>query len=325
MRRRPIPDQPLRARWDPTDDSGRQRSDRDAVSTRKKQSAVGRFVTTYGWRAYAIPMLVILTIVLLVFTVRDTGDDDSSAPITPDPMSRNANVTTQTRAIGAPTGDGQGVDLAAAVLPEGGHFTVDGKKTFHVVPGTTAQVGSGGQVYTYTVEVEDGLTPADYGGDRVFGRMVDATLANQRSWIGDGKVSFRRIDRGEPDLRISLTSSATTRELCGYQVQAETSCFYPPMERVTINEARWVRGATSYQGDDVAYRQYLVNHETGHGIGYEKHVPCPANGALAPVMMQQSYGTSNSGLILLDPDISQADRSFVCKPNPWPFPERSST
>lgn len=283
------------------------------------QSAVGRFVATYGWRAYAIPVLVVLTIVLLVFTVRDSGNDNSGAPASPDPTSRNANVTSQTRPVGAPTAAVSEAAVAAEALPEGGPFTVDGKKSFHMVPGTTEQVGRGGQLYTYSVEVEDGLSPSDFGGDRVFAKMVDATLANQRSWIGDSNVSFRRIDRGDPNLRISLASSGTTRELCGYQVQLETSCFYPPNERVLINEARWVRGARPYEGDDVAYRQYLVNHEVGHGIGYEQHVGCPANGVPAPVMMQQTYGLANSEVLALDPDL-HADPAFRCTPNPWPFP-----
>ncbi|MGC4933707.1 DUF3152 domain-containing protein [Gordonia sp. DT30] len=319
-----MPDQPLRARWDPTDDNGRQRSDRDAAAPRKKQSALGRFVTTYGWRAYAIPVLVVLTIVLLVYTVRDGGTENTGAPITPSPSSRNVGVTKETRPIGAPTGDIQAAQLTEAALPGGGGFTTAGRKTYHVVAGTTPRVGGGGQVYTYTVEAENGLVPSEYGSDQAFAKMVDATLANRKSWIGDGKVSFQRIDRGEPNLRISLTSTDTTRELCGYQIRLETSCFYPPDERVILNEARWVRGALSYQGDDVSYRQYLVNHEVGHGIGYEHHEPCPANGAPAPIMMQQSFGVSNSQIMALDPDV-RANPSLVCKPNPWPFPDRTSS
>lgn len=285
---------------------------------------MGRFVATYGWRAYAIPVLVVLTIILLVFTLRDgSSTSASSEPVAPDTSSRNVNVTKETKPIGAPTGNIAEAQLTAGVLPAGGAFTVTGRKTFRVVPGTTKQVGRGGQVYTYTVEVENGLNPADYVSDRAFAKMVDATLSNQKSWIGDGKVSFRRIDSGEPDLRISLTSTATTKELCGYQIKLETSCFYPPVKRVTLNEARWVRGAISYEGDDVAYRQYLINHETGHGIGYEHHVPCPANGAAAPIMMQQSFGTANSQIMALDPDI-KANAAYVCKPNPWPFPTNAT-
>ena len=321
-RSRPLPDQPLRARWDPTDDNGRTRVDRDAQPERKKQSSLGRFVSTYGWRAYAIPVLIILTIVLIVVTVRDDGStaDASSSDVTP-AAQRNTDVTKETTPVGAPTASITDVSLPAGTLPDGGPYTQQGKKTFHAVPGTSKQIGTGPQVYTYTVEVEDGVAPSDFGGDRTFGKMVDATLANSRSWIGDGKVSFRRIDSGDPDLRISLSSAGTARELCGYQIKLETSCFYPPDKRVTVNEARWVRGALSYEGDDVAYRQYLINHEVGHGIGYEHHDPCKHNGALAPVMMQQSFGVANSQIMALDPDM-QADKALVCKPNPWPFPDK---
>lgn len=321
-RSRPLPDQPLRARWDPTDDNGRARVDRDAQPERKKQSSLGRFVSTYGWRAYAIPVLIILTIVLIVVTVRDDGStaDASSSDVTP-AAQRNTDVTKETTPVGAPTASITDVSLPAGTLPDGGPYTQQGKKTFHAVPGASKQIGTGPQVYTYTVEVEDGVAPSDFGGDRTFGKMVDATLANSRSWIGDGKVSFRRIDSGDPDLRISLSSAGTARELCGYQIKLETSCFYPPDKRVTVNEARWVRGALSYEGDDVAYRQYLINHEVGHGIGYEHHEPCKHNGALAPVMMQQSFGVANSQIMALDPDM-QADKALVCKPNPWPFPDK---
>ncbi|GAC66613.1 DUF3152 domain-containing protein [Gordonia soli] len=321
-RSRPRPDQPLRARWDPTDDSGRQRVDREGQPERKKQSALGRFVSTYGWRAYAIPVLIVLTIVLIIVTVRDGGTNSASAAdATPDAASRNTDVSKETAPVGAPTGQIQEAALPAGSLPPGGPYTGKGRESYRVVRGDGRKVGTGPQEYTYTVEVENGLNPQDYGGDPTFAKMVDSTLANPRGWIGDGKVSFRRIDSGEPDLRISLTSPGTTRELCGYQIKLETSCFYPPDRRVTLNEARWVRGALSYQGDDLLYRQYLINHETGHGIGYEAHEPCRENGALAPVMMQQSFGVANSEIMALDPQM-KANRALACTPNPWPFPSR---
>ncbi|MGV9711771.1 DUF3152 domain-containing protein [Gordonia sp. NPDC003424] len=323
IRTRPRPDQPLRARWDPTDDNGRPRVDRDAQPERKKRSALGRFVSTYGWRAYAIPVLVVLTIVLIAMTIRG-GNDSAFVPaadVKPDSETRNTDVSKETKPIGAPSVAVQAASLPAGTLPAGGPYTQEGKEVYHVVPGTTKQVGTGKQVYTYTVEVENGLASTDFGSDRTFAKMVDATLANPRSWIGGGQVAFRRIDSGEPDLRITLASPHTARELCGYQIQLETSCFYPPEERVTLNEARWVRGAQSYQGDDLLYRQYLINHETGHGIGYEHHEPCKADGALAPVMMQQSFGVANSQIMALDPDM-QANAAYVCKPNPWPFPSK---
>ncbi|EGD55239.1 DUF3152 domain-containing protein [Gordonia neofelifaecis] len=314
--RRPRPDQPLRARWDPIADSGRARSER---VERRKRSAVGRFVSTYGWRAYAIPVLAVLTVVLLVMTVRGGGDTSADESATTGDDVRNTNVQDETTPIGAPTGQIQEAALPAGALPAGGPYTRKGDQTYRVVRGTGAKVGTAKQVYTYTVETERGLTPQDYGGDQAFAKLVDTTLSNKKSWIGDGRVAFRRIDAGEPDLRISLSSTDTARELCGYQIKLETSCFYPPDKRVVINEARWVRGAQAFEGDDLTYRQYLINHETGHGIGYEKHQPCKENGALAPIMMQQTFGTANAQIMALDPEM-QADRSLVCRPNAWPFP-----
>ncbi|WP_253662801.1 DUF3152 domain-containing protein [Williamsia maris] len=318
-RTRPGDDQPLRAHWDPTAaDVGRAPMPRPE---RKTQSALGRFLHTYGWRAYAIPVLVVLTVLLIVATVRDSESPTPASQTTPGTGVRNTNVNAATTAIGAPTGGATATVLPAGQLPAGGPFTEVGRKSWRTIPGTTGVVGNASRVYTYTVEAENGLVPQDYGSDAIFAKLVDATLANPKSWTGDGKVAFRRIASGNPDFRISLTSTGTTRELCGYQIKLESSCYYPPEARVTLNEARWVRGAVAYQGDDLLYRQYQINHEVGHAIGYEQHEPCEAEGALAPVMMQQSFGVANSEIMALDPDM-RADRDLVCRANPWPFPTR---
>jgi hypothetical protein len=170
---------------------------------------------------------------------------------------------------------------------------------------------------TYTIEVEDGL-PAEL--DQQFAQTVDATLADPRSWIGDGQVSFTRIDNGDPDIRISLTSELTIRtpDNCGWDIPLEASCFNGWMSRVLINDARWTRGAMSYNGDLTAYRAYAVNHEVGHALG-NKHQPCPAHGGPAPIRMQQSWSTSDNDLAQLDPQTVPADGN-VCVANPYPFP-----
>ena len=224
----------------------------------------------------------------------------------------------------APRG-GAPLDIPTAVLPGGGAFPVSGAGTWHVVPGTAAQVGTG-RTYTYTVEVEDGAAFAD--GDGAFAAAVDATLSDPRSWVGSGQIAVRRVDASSPvapDFRVSLSSQMSARDVCGYSIPYDASCWKPDIGRVVINGSRWTRGAGAFEGQLGLYRQYAVNHEVGH-VFNNPHVPCPESGALAPVMMQQTFGTSDDYLAQLteeNPQGIQIPRDGkVCRPNPWPYPPR---
>lgn len=98
-------------------------------------------------------------------------------------------------------------NLPTGMLPAGGPFTEAGAKTWHVVPRATLKVGEGAtKTFTYTVEVEDGLDTTTFGGDAGFARMVSETLASPKSWTHDPEFAFIRIDSGQPDFRVSLTS-----------------------------------------------------------------------------------------------------------------------
>ncbi|OBB64784.1 hypothetical protein A5781_21995 [Mycobacterium sp. 852002-30065_SCH5024008] len=318
--------EPLRALRDPiARDGGRTRADRERPRQWRKQTWLGRFVSTYGWRAYALPVLAVLTAVVIYQTVTGTSAVKPTAnqPI----QSPQAMEAVGTSIIDAPPRGLAAFDanLPAGTLPDGGPFTEAGEKTWHVVPGTTPQIGQGTvRVFRYTVEVEDGIDPTMIGGDEAFAQMVDQTLANPKGWTHNPQFAFVRIDNGKPDFRISLVSPVTVREGCGYEFRLETSCYNPSFgkdrqSRVFINEARWVRGAVPFEGDIGSYRQYVINHEVGHAIGYVRHEPCEQQGALAPVMMQQTFSTSNNDAAQFDPDFVKADGK-TCRFNPWPFP-----
>lgn len=302
--------QPLRAPWDPEESTpGRRRSVPGARDHLRRQSPAGRFFTTWGWRAYAIPVLVLLTALVIADAVATPEGEESGT----------ADAGQTPAVIGGPVA---GVVPPSGQLPEGGPFVEDGTGQFRLVPGGTDGFGRPtAEQFTYTVEVEEGVDTVDFGGDDAVARMVDATLANPKSWTADGAVAFRRTAQGEPAFRVSLTSPMTVRENCGYDIELEASCYNPATGRVYVNLARWIRGARSFQGDIGSYRQYLVNHEVGHAIGYPQHEPCPADGVLAPVMMQQTFGVTNAEIFRLDPEGVVPDNQDTCRYNAWPFPD----
>lgn len=64
--------EPLRALRDPLAATDRRvRARRDRKRQWRKQTWLGRFVSTYGWRAYALPVLMVLTTVVVYQTVTD--------------------------------------------------------------------------------------------------------------------------------------------------------------------------------------------------------------------------------------------------------------
>lgn len=206
-------------------------------------------------------------------------------------------------------------------VPDGGSFTTTGTGTFRTVPGTSPVVGAGTQLVRYGVQVEDGVVLPD--GDQAFARTVTATLSHPRGWSANGRLRLERVDRGPVDLQIVIASRDTARDLCGFDIPYDTSCFRGGTPgRVVLNTARWERGALSFQGDIGQYRRYLVNHEVGHFFD-NPHQPCGAPGAPAPLMMQQTLTTANDELAALTaaiPDVPVPRDGAICRPNEWPFP-----
>ncbi|MGB8405093.1 MAG: DUF3152 domain-containing protein [Mycobacterium sp.] len=326
--------EPLRAQRDPvTEDFGQARANHNDRPQWRKQSWLGRFISTYGWRAYALPVLAAITAVVVyqaAIGVRPTSQVQAQGPLVGQPTMNAAS----TAIVGAPPKGltSFDVNLPTGVLPDGGTVTEEGAKTWHVVPGTSPKAGQGTlRSFTYTVEIEDGVDTTGFGGDDAFARMVTETLTNPKSWTHDPRFALTRVDASspeKPDFRVSLTSPMTVREGCGYDIALESSCYNPSYHpdgggkaqaRVFINEARWVRGAVPFQGDIGSYRQYLINHEVGHAIGYYQHEPCGENGGLAPVMMQQTFSTSNNDDARFDPESVKPDGK-TCRFNSWPYP-----
>lgn len=183
---------------------------------------------------------------------------------------------------------------------------LSGSGAFTTVPGQDKGTGRG-RVWRYRVDVEKGL-PLD---GELFAQAVHKTLNDERSWGHGGTSSFDRVSSGRADFVITLASPGTTAKWClksGLDTtQDNVSCDSASTERVMINAYRWAQGAKTFGDDKMhAYRQMLINHEVGHRLGHN-HEICPRQGALAPVMMQQTKFLTTDGA--------------TCRPNAWPYPK----
>ncbi len=160
------------------------------------------------------------------------------------------------------------------------------------------RLGSSGPLIRYSIEVEaeTGVHPEDLA------REVDAVLADPRSWAANGDARFERVKPGRADLRIVLATPATTDRLCfPFLTGGQLSCNRFD-ELIVFNIDRWRDAVPHWTASLAEYRAYLVNHEVGHALDF-RHVGCPGQGMLAPLMMQQSKSLGG------------------CLPNGWPYPE----
>ena len=114
-------------------------------------------------------------------------------------------------------------------------------------------------------------------------------LNNDLGWTNVAEKSFQLTSAEESDYVYIFASPNKTDELCA---PIETNSIYSCRNEnnIVLNFFRWQEGAVDFKKDMETYRIYLINHETGHILGWG-HVGCPKEGAVAPVMMQQSKGT----------------------------------
>ncbi|MBL1088508.1 MULTISPECIES: DUF3152 domain-containing protein [Streptomyces] len=229
-----------------------------------------------------------------------------------DPQPRSGNDRTDaagdeaSRSQSRPTQDAKpaGYDeQMAQAFPLDAHLTASGR--FKPVGGDAEAPGRG-KVLRYRVDIEEGL-PLD---GTLFAEAVHKTLNDDRSWAHGGQRTFQRVASGPADFVITLASPGTTAKWCAKSgldtYEENVSCDSAATDRVMINAYRWAQGAQTYGRDKMhAYRQMLINHEVGHRLGHN-HEGCTRQGALAPVMMQQTKFLTTDGV--------------TCRPNSWPYP-----
>jgi Protein of unknown function (DUF3152) len=182
---------------------------------------------------------------------------------------------------------------APAQIDLGVLTSVPPRRELALVPGTSPVAGSG-PLRRFAVEVQRGI----HVDRAAFGAAVQRILLSPRGWTGAGGLALQRVDSGVIDLRVTLARPAMVDKLCfPLRTRGVADCFN--RGRAVINLDRWTRGSRPWGRDLVHYRDYLINHEVGHGLGHG-HRFCPGPGRRSFVMMQQT-GTA-----------------FGCRTQPWP-------
>ncbi|MET8406908.1 DUF3152 domain-containing protein [Streptomyces sp. NPDC005195] len=272
------------------------------------RSKGGKSRTFTGIAAAAVTTVLAVVVAGQVATGRDGGGTHTQAAAgagrgTLGPASRGDDRATVSGTPGVrPVKTLTYDEKMGETYPLGPKFKASGR--FDAVAGFDKAPGEG-RKYTYRVDVEQGL-----GLDgALFAQAVQKTLNDRRSWAHNGARRFERISSGKPDFVITLASPGTTADWCAKSgldtTEDNVSCDSASTERVMINAYRWAQGSRTYGAAIHPYRQMLINHEVGHRLGYG-HVSCEKDGALAPVMQQQTKFLDHDGI--------------RCLPNPWPYP-----
>jgi vancomycin resistance protein YoaR len=129
--------------------------------------------------------------------------------------------------------------------------------------------------------------------------MLTSTYADARGWSIGGLVAFKEVSSG-CDYTVWLSSAAQMPSFGGV-CDSEWSC--RSGNNVVINYERWANASPAWNqmgGTISNYRNMVINHETGHWLGFA-HDHCGGAGQLAPVMQQQSINLQG------------------CTFNPWPL------
>lgn len=175
-------------------------------------------------------------------------------------------------------------------------YPLAGPQRYAVLPADPAVIGRAGKLMRFQIAIESGITGVDHAG---FARFVRSTYGAAEGWASHGLWRFQQVGPGtNPDFTLMLVTPQTRDALCGATPDRYTSCRIG--NRVVLNVARWAHGVRGYGASLTTYRQYMVNHETGHRLG-RGHELCPGPGQPAPVMQQQTLGLHG------------------CTAYPWPY------
>jgi hypothetical protein len=171
---------------------------------------------------------------------------------------------------------------------------------------------------TFTYEVQTRGQVAE--DPAAFAATAREILGDARGWTLGGSLAFQEVSWGGEFNLILASPQAVddAHEVCSPNYSCRVG------DDVLINDRNWRDATPAWReagGDLSTYRQYLINHEVGHFLGFG-HFDCPGAGEPAPVMQQQSIdlqGCEPSGWPLSWERDTLAERYGVAVHDDWVF------
>lgn len=149
---------------------------------------------------------------------------------------------------------------------------------------TLLVTGQGARLHTYCTATR-GASAAQL--PELIGKLA-ATYADPRGWSAGGAVAFEHVADGDCQYTVWLASPGQMTSfgaICDNYYNCQVG------SNVVVNNDRWLYATDAWNktGQDLeTYRLLIINHETGHRLGFRDNPTCPGTGLPAPVMMQQS-------------------------------------
>lgn len=148
------------------------------------------------------------------------------------------------------------------------------------------------RTYNYCIKLKN----VDESHRESFTTKLAETYADYRGWGLDGRIKYLPV---LTDCNFTVWLSASS-DVPGFSSICSTYYSCAVGSNVIINFDRWNAGSPSWSGSLDDYQALVINHETGHWLGFG-HSGCAGMGQAAPVMQQQSISLQG------------------CIPNAWPL------
>lgn len=203
------------------------------------------------------------------------------------------------------------VNLPTGILPpNGGPFTETGART-RMGNGAAPKVGAGTPRRSATPSrSRTAWTPRRSGATRASRGMVSETANPGRAGRINTQFAFERVDSdagGPARLGVAHPADDGARRLRLHDIPLESSCQHNPPSTATSRGCsstrhHWVRGAVLVPGRYRFLPAVPIRPRVGHAIITRSTKLRLENGALALVMMQQTFSTDNDDAAKFDPN-----------------------